>query len=470
MIHVLSNGTTTGHNFKRPLRTLTLEPGYVTSQTKAYVCGGQAGELVLTSKAGSLPLGGLENMFGLVGNLGLGGAESRKILHSGEGPIYIARWKGNIIAWANDIGVKLYSTATQTRIAYIDRPKDSPRADLFHCSLSWKDDATLFIAWADLLKVVEIGTRPKVPPPTAGKVGLTVAPGGAAGVGPAAQGSGIETVVQVTKVLRLDCMIAGVVAWPFMGHHDSDGENMHQVEKNVIPANATTAPISRSLAVADDASIHSKTGQREKAPSVTSSTSNSFLLLTYVPPKNFLSSEAPSSVSEQRRQSANPPELRIITAGAEAEAEESSSDILPMKGYERWGCTDYRVVESFHPPHASFHTSSTSQRVLKGKGKEKSAIKEEDHGGWLVLSPKGVIWVRKRDRRDRVMWLVEQERYEEALDEIEKMEAGGEFVKPSTSGAGEEGAAGLGGDTEVVSKEEIGKMYLEHLFKLSKLL
>ena len=29
------------------------------------------------------------------------------VIHSGEGPIHIARWSGNLIAWANDLGVKV---------------------------------------------------------------------------------------------------------------------------------------------------------------------------------------------------------------------------------------------------------------------------------------------------------------------------------------------------------------------------
>ena len=74
-------------------------------------------------------------------------------LHEGEGPIFTIKWSGIFIAWANDVGVKVYDTSSQERITYINRPKDSPRPELFHCRLAWKDDRTLLIGWADSVKV-----------------------------------------------------------------------------------------------------------------------------------------------------------------------------------------------------------------------------------------------------------------------------------------------------------------------------
>lgn len=39
------------------------------------------------------------------------------VVHSGEGPIHVARWSGNYIAWANDLGVKVSSSFTGISIA-----------------------------------------------------------------------------------------------------------------------------------------------------------------------------------------------------------------------------------------------------------------------------------------------------------------------------------------------------------------
>ena len=44
-------------------------------------------------------------------------------LHTGEGPIHAIQWRSNFIAWANDLGVKVYDTTVNSRIAYVDRPK-----------------------------------------------------------------------------------------------------------------------------------------------------------------------------------------------------------------------------------------------------------------------------------------------------------------------------------------------------------
>lgn len=45
---------------------------------------------------------------------------------------------------------------TEQRITYIDRPKGSPKADLFRCSLCWENPHTLLIGWADMVKIAII--------------------------------------------------------------------------------------------------------------------------------------------------------------------------------------------------------------------------------------------------------------------------------------------------------------------------
>ena len=427
-------GTTSGHNFKRPLRTIALEPTYSSSSSKAYVCGGLAGELVLTSKS-HLSLGGLENVFGGLGFGVGGGTQTQKVIHSGEGPIWTARWDGDIVAWANDFGVRLYSVSRGERLAFIDRPKDSPRADLFQCSLRWVGDLRseslsnaptaldgeqqLIIGWADLVKVVHVHSRPRAAPSQGASKEATGSLGvvGAAGLGaiaPAVQGGGVETVVEVTKVLRLDCMIAGAMPWPF-----DDIEEKHEGEGSaekgaVIHTTATTAS-------------NPGAGSTSSAPQgalARHSPSSSFLLLSYLPPKGLLTSESTASRADQRRPNSNPPELQIVTS----DGHEKSSDVLGMKGYERWGCTDYRIAESFMPRP----TTNISTEKAKGRSPTTQRLRERDHGGWLVMSPNGVVWVRKRDRMDRVTWLVERERYEEALVEMDRMEKDGEYLKSAS--------------------------------------
>ncbi|KAF8929973.1 Vacuolar protein sorting-associated protein 41 [Haplosporangium bisporale] len=70
-------------NYKRPLKAVALEPDYAKSTSKQFVSGGMAGQLILNEK-------------GWFGNRDV-------VLHSGEGPIYAIKWRGNLIAWSNDL-------------------------------------------------------------------------------------------------------------------------------------------------------------------------------------------------------------------------------------------------------------------------------------------------------------------------------------------------------------------------------
>lgn len=83
VIHSLSTPESYAFDMKRPMRTVALEPQFAKRGTRAFVCGGMAGKLVLHEK-------------GWLGH-------KETVLHSGEGPIWSVRWRGNLIAWANDL-------------------------------------------------------------------------------------------------------------------------------------------------------------------------------------------------------------------------------------------------------------------------------------------------------------------------------------------------------------------------------
>lgn len=168
VIHSLSNPESYVFNLKRPMRTITLEPSFGTRGSRAFICGGLAGTLVLHEK-------------GWLGH-------KETTLHSGgEGPVWASAWRTSLIAWACDSGVRLYDTVSSMRVAYLDRPVNSPRADLFRCTLKWQDDVTLLIAWADYIKVARVRRRAE---------------------GTVTNSSGIS--VEVLTVLQVDCMIAGL--------------------------------------------------------------------------------------------------------------------------------------------------------------------------------------------------------------------------------------------------------------------
>lgn len=156
---------------------------------------------------------------------------------------------------------------------------------------------------------------------------------------------------------------------------------------------------------------HTRNASSSSSSSVPAPTS--LLVLAFTPPDTSFLHEATDDRVMQARKTAERPELRIISRAGE----ELSSDALSVTGFQSWGCNDYLLAEFDQD----------------GTGKTK---------GYLVLSPKDVILVRPRDRKDHIAWLVERKRYEEALEQIEIIESEG---------------------TETIDATEIGQRYIEHL-------
>ncbi|KIY49134.1 vacuolar protein sorting-associated protein 41 [Fistulina hepatica ATCC 64428] len=302
VIHSLSTPESYAFDMRRPMRTVALEPNFSKRSTRAFVCGGLAGSLELREKGW------------------LGYRET--VLHIGEGPIWQVRWRDRLIAWANDLGVKIYDNVSQSRITFIDRPSGSPRADLFKCTLHWQDDSTLLIAWADYIKVARIRARPKAPS-TAGA--LDVPP----------------LMVEITAVFQLDCMAAGIVPHPM------------------------------SSADEDDA-----------GPSGTRALT-SLLVLAYAVPDTsvLMGDEMPADRSAQARKAAERPELRIISRAGE----ELANDVLSISGYQTWGCNDYALVSARNPvapperPDERCYLVLSPQDLVIARPRDR-----RDHIIWLV--------------------------------------------------------------------------------------
>ena len=52
--------------------------------------------------------------------------------------------------------MKIYDCDSNQRITYIDRPKGSPRPDLYKCHLAWDANSQILIGWADCIKIGQI--------------------------------------------------------------------------------------------------------------------------------------------------------------------------------------------------------------------------------------------------------------------------------------------------------------------------
>uniref|UniRef100_A0A8C9T983 Vacuolar protein sorting-associated protein 41 homolog n=1 Tax=Scleropages formosus TaxID=113540 RepID=A0A8C9T983_SCLFO len=80
-------------------------------------------------------------------------------LHEGEGTITKVKWRANLIAWSNAVGVKIYDISTKQRITNVLRDNTSLRPDMYPCSLCWKDSATLIIGWGTSVKICAVKER-----------------------------------------------------------------------------------------------------------------------------------------------------------------------------------------------------------------------------------------------------------------------------------------------------------------------
>ncbi|GJN26057.1 hypothetical protein PR202_gb13955 [Eleusine coracana subsp. coracana] len=125
--------------YHRPMKAIALDPDY-SRNYRRFATGGLAGQvLVLTKKT-------------------WGGGYNKKVLRDGEGPIHAMKWRTDLLAWANDAGVKVHDMKTDKGIAFIERPKGIPRPEFLVPHLIWQDDSVLVIGWGTSIKIAAIRT------------------------------------------------------------------------------------------------------------------------------------------------------------------------------------------------------------------------------------------------------------------------------------------------------------------------
>ena len=352
-------------DFKRPMRCISLEPNFGRKSSRAFVCGGMAGSLTHREK-------------GWLGH-------KETVLHSGEGPIWTTRWRGNMIAWASDKGVRVYDTDARQRISFISAPSKDVRGDLHRCTLYWQDDRTLLIAWADHIKVAKIKEKQSGGATASSRASIASnstqnAASALSKVGVPGAGAGHpQYFIEITAIFQLDCMISGIAPYgldylvlAYVTEEPEKSEDEDDEEEQ------------------DGASVHRAFKRRE----------------------------------------ALRPELRIISRAGE----ELSSDVLSLNDYSRFQCNDYLLV-----PSIEAHAYSAA--LLAGR-KVRTDITEASQ--FYVVSPRDIVVSKPRDEKDHVEWLLERQRFQEALVKIE--------------GMGRTAALQNGFDAE-----EIGKKYLNWL-------
>lgn len=320
--------------YSRPVLALQLDPDYAAKTARPFCCGGREGKLLLNSK-------------------GFFRAKDT-VVHSGEGSIYTIVWRGKLIAWANDVGVKVYDTDTSQRITYIARPRRSPRADLYRCTLMWLADDSLLIGWADNVQLARVKLRaPAATSLTASSV--TAITGGADAGLP-------QKYMEIVVNFETDFWICGLA--PFksyliaLAYIDDDEEQQAASADGTVGA-ATAAPA------------------------------------------------APASAGGNLR-----PELRVLSL---ANAEHSS-DALTLNGFEQYRAADYQLVHL--PADGQTATCDVAAMLAAGGEIDAAAVREavaDDDTLFYVLAPKDLVVARPRDLDDHITWLLDLGKYEEAL-------------------------------------------------------
>ncbi|KAK7789046.1 hypothetical protein R5R35_010545 [Gryllus longicercus] len=82
------------------------------------------------------------------------------VLCEAEGGVQNIKWNGQFIAWASDIGVRVYDVDAHCSLGLIKwtrNPKALP--EHYRCNLCWKNATTLLVGWVDTVRILVIRKR-----------------------------------------------------------------------------------------------------------------------------------------------------------------------------------------------------------------------------------------------------------------------------------------------------------------------
>ncbi|XP_039063504.1 vacuolar protein sorting-associated protein 41 homolog [Hibiscus syriacus] len=336
ILHSLFTDEKLKFEYHHPMKAIALDPDYARKSSRRFVTGGLAGHLYLNTKKW------------------LGYKD--QVLHSGEGPIHAVKWRTSLIAWANDMGVKVYDAANDQRITFIERPRGSPHPEILLPHLVWQDDALLVIGWGTYVKIASIRSNLNK---------------GANGTYKHVSMSNMNQVNIVTS-FQTSCYISGIA--PFgdslvvlayiLGEEDGEKEF------------SCTIP-SRQVCV-----LYSS----EKAK---------FLVMVYTPYFeafcaiiSALSVSVPASLpiylygvtpflteaTAMVTGNAQRPEVRIVSWNND----ELATDALPVHGFEHYTTMDYSLA------HAPFSSSSYARGQWAAGDEPIYYIDAKDHIAWLL--------------------------------------------------------------------------------------
>ncbi|KAH1339619.1 hypothetical protein KXV68_005541 [Aspergillus fumigatus] len=430
-------------NFGRPVQAVALSPEYKNDRT--FLSGGRAGDLILTTggrvgvSTNSTTMGGAAAAASSwLGSIGLGANTGKDtILHSGEGAISTIKWSlsGKYVVWVNEEGIKIMrsnlhldsadSELAWKRISHIDRPNGpgwEEMASVWRARAEWVDEDSL--RWEDNVNSQQDEPHLNTPAPP-------------------------DIVAMKENVERLVVGWGGTV-WVINVYPDRPNKN----NKDLKIGSVQVSTILRTDCIISGIALY---------------TPNLLAVLAYIEAEEENVSEERTKHGvlrprTHRRPRGLEPELRIIDIDTK---EELSADTLTVSRYENLTSSDYHMCvippwrssvpvsqrgtletlgngiwdATMYP--ARLFSSGASIRSTTSSGDKGSIrapsilaskrmpneepISKEVHDiaasagpKIFIHSPYDCVVAAKRDLSDRLAWLDEHEKYEEAWKLLEE--------------------------------------------------
>ncbi|KAK9865646.1 hypothetical protein WJX84_004897 [Apatococcus fuscideae] len=308
--------------YNQAVQAVALDPRYGSRKTREFVTGGRAGQLLLNSRGW------------------LGSRDT--ILHAGEGPVQAVQWAGSLLAWANNVGVKVYDMASHKQVASFPHQKSSLQGSGARCHIFWHQATTLFFARGSSIQVAKVmhsQAAGSIPDP--------------------------QITLQLAVQFETEYIVSGLA--PYGDHLAVLAHRSSQAPER--PARASDGGLG---AAANGHPPSILTGHGEM------------------------------------------PELKMLTM----ENQEVASDQLTIEGYEGYGAQDYTLAACQPAFNSALRDGSATASTSRSASETPWWTGDEPL--YYIVSPKAVVVARAMDSYDRLRWLQERCRFEQALEVAER--------------------------------------------------
>lgn len=318
-------------DFHRPVHTVALDPNYKSS--KIFISGGMAGDVILSER-------------GWLGN------RSDTVIQHSDDPVTAVYWLEGLIICLDDSGINVFGQYSREKLLHIDRPPNSPRADLYKPRVCSPESNRIYIGWVDHIWNLKID-------------------GGSVSASNNGVASPASKTTPTPSHLKVDSSASSKFGQDFFKKTlMSSGASM------ILPSSSSI----RSTHYDPQVMLESTIQVDSLVAGISPFGQDTLMVLSYRPARAS-SDDGPGG----GRLLAPPPEIRLIDLG---NGEEVYADELSLKGYERLGLNDYHLLQ---------YSDATSNK-------------------YFIISAKDGVVAVERDLNDRIDWLLEHKSFREAWD------------------------------------------------------